>query len=299
MSSSSYAVDCHLHSHWPQRYPYLHPTGSRVEVSNLSATPAALVATLKGHGITHALLIQPGAYAFDNRAMLDVIAGSKGAIKALAALPLDASDEDFVSLKSRGVVGVRLSLITFDPRLFENENMSAFLTRCRKHDFWVEIFAAAASWPAIIPLLRRSEVKVIVEHLGWPLLSEGVDQLGFKAILDFGRTTNAVSKLSCGFRISWTKEPYPDLDPYIAGLLEAFGSDRCIWGSDWPHLNPDTGPAKRPTKVTVDYGREFGVLRHWVPDENTRSKILWTNPARLFGFTPAHTLGDIETTFAV
>ena len=297
MPSDNFAVDCHLHSHWPQRYPYLHPTGSRVDVTNLAASPAALISTLKSHGMTHALLIQPGAYAFDNRAMLDVVAGSGGAIKALAALPLDASDKDFVELKEKGVVGVRLSLITFDARLFENEKMELFLTRCCKHDFWVEIFAAAASWPSIIPLVTRTNVKVIVEHLAWPLLSEGVAQPGFKAVLEFGRNTGAVIKLSCGFRISWVKEPYKDLDPYVSELLGAFGTDKCIWGSDWPFLNPDVGPAKRPTKPTVDYARELSVLRHWVPDDSARATILWSNPSRFFGFTPAHTLNDINATF--
>src|SRR5262249_38023830 len=82
MSSSEFAVDCHLHSHWPQRYPYLHPTGSRIDASNLAASPTGLFATLGSNGITHCLLIQPGAYAFDNRAMLDVIAVSKGTVKA-------------------------------------------------------------------------------------------------------------------------------------------------------------------------------------------------------------------------
>jgi predicted TIM-barrel fold metal-dependent hydrolase len=290
MSSNDLAVDCHLHAHWPQ------PTGSRVDPSNTAASAAGLFPTLTANGITHCLLIQPGAYAFDNRAMLDVIAASKGAVKAIGALPLDARDEDFIDLKNRGVVGVRLSLITLDPHLFENEKMHEFLRRCQKQDYWVEVFAAAATWPSIIPLLVRSEAKVIAEHIGWPMLPEGLQQPGFQALLEFGRSSKAAVKLSGGFRISWT-DSYDDLRPYVHELVNAFGTDRCIWGSDWPFLNPDVGPAKRPMTVTTDYPRELGSLQSWVPDAATRHKILWENPSRFFGFTDSKTIRDLKSAF--
>ena len=299
MSSHEFAVDCHLHSHWPQKYEYLHPTGSRIDKSNLAASPSGLFKTLGSNGITHCLLIQPGAYAFDNRAMLDVVAMSKGTVKALAGLPLDAPDADFIDLKNRGVVGVRLSLITFDPHLFESDKMGAFLRRCHKHDFWVEVFAGAGTWPSIIPQLLRSEVKVIAEHVGWPMLAEGISAPGFQALLQFGRTTNAVIKLSGGFRISWKPQPYDDVKPFAVELLTAFGSDRCIWGSDWPFLNPDVGPAKRPMKIppVESYRGEADVLSSWVPSKEARQKILWDNPARFFGFTKSAKLGELSLSF--
>jgi predicted TIM-barrel fold metal-dependent hydrolase len=307
MPSTEFAVDCHLHAHWPQRYAYTNSKGSRIEVTDLAASPAGLFSTLGKNGVTHCLLIQPGAYAHDNRAMLDVIAMSNGTVKAIAGLALDTSDEDFINLKARGVVGVRLSQvtvdrqhnqITVDPHRFERDKLSDFLRRCRKHDFWVEVFAAAASWPSIIPALVRSEVKVLAEHIGWPILTEGLHEPGFKALLQFGRTSNAVIKISGGFRISWKGEPYEDVRPYIIELLDAFGAERCIWGSDWPFLNPDNGPAKRPIKVSsVEYHRELDALRSWLPSEKIRQQILWHNPARFFEFTKSAKLSDLSVTF--
>jgi predicted TIM-barrel fold metal-dependent hydrolase len=85
--------------------------------------------------------------------------------------------------------------------------------------------------------------------------------------------------------------------PYALELLEAFGADRCIWGSDWPFMNPDYGPAKRPAPVAaVEYSHEFGALSNWVSDEQVRRKILWANPARLFGFSETATLNDVKAT---
>ena len=61
----------------------------------------------------------------------------------------------------------------------------------------------------------------------------------------------------------------------VMALAEAFGHDRCLWGSDWPFVRLD---------MHVDYGPTRAVFDRWVPDAKVRQKILWDTPARLFGF---------------
>ena len=95
--------------------------------------------------------------------------------------------------------------------------------------------------------------------------------------LGLARDVDAAVKLTCGFRLTKTGFPYDDLTPYAQALLETFGVKRCMWGSDWPFLNPDH---QRP----VRYQEEYAMLKQWVPDEEQRGKILWDAPARLFGF---------------
>jgi predicted TIM-barrel fold metal-dependent hydrolase len=63
--------------------------------------------------------------------------------------------------------------------------------------------------------------------------------------------------------------------PFVTALVDAFGPDRCVWGSDWPFL---AAPAP------VDYGRMLEWLGRWVPDPVTQTLVLRENPARLFGF---------------
>ncbi len=286
MSSIPFIVDCHLHAHWPQRYAYSHPTGSRIEVSDIGLSAEALFPTLSKHGVTHTLIIQPGAYGNDNQAMLDAIAGSKGRAKGMAGMALDASDEVFADLKRQGVVGTRLSLITADSRFFERLEIGDFLARCKKHDFFVEVFAASATWPSIMPLLADSGVRVIVEHVAWPITSQTLDQPGFQDVLRYGRTSDAIIKVVSGFRLTQEGRPYEDVKPFVMAAIEAFGPDRCIWGSDWPFLNPNNGPIKRPYPGTVEYSGELAPMMQWVPDD-ARRKILWETPARLFGFQEA------------
>ncbi len=285
MSATTFVADCHLHAHWPQKYPYSRGAGSRIEVDDLAVSREGLFPILAANGVTHALIIQPGAYGSDNRAMLDAIAGSQGRAKGIAVLDYDTPDEEFINLKRQGIVGVRLSLIHSGSKAFEHPEMGSFLARCREHGFHVQVFAAAAVWPDLIPKLLDSGVEVIVEHIGWPIVPEGIRQPGFQAILQFGRSTNAVMKITGGFRITQTGEPYDDVAPFVAEAVAAFGPDRCIWGTDWPFLNPQNGPIIRPFPWKLDYSTELHSLTKWVPDQAQRSAILWETPARLFGFS--------------
>lgn len=284
---ATFAVDCHLHAHWPQRYPYSQPSGSRVDVANVAASAESIFPTLTAHGVTHALVIQPGAYGNDNQAMLDAIAGAQGRAKGIAGIAFDAPDEVFENLKRGGVVGTRVSLIHSNSKGFDHPETGTFLAKCREHGLFVEVFATAATWPALMPELLGAGVRIIVEHIGWPTIPDGVQQPGFQSVLEIGRSTQATIKISGGFRLTHTGTPYDDVKPFVAEVVKAFGPDRCMWGSDWPLLNPDNGPVKRPFPWKLDYATELDSLTNWVPDEGARRAILWDTPARLFGFTAA------------
>ena len=284
MPSIPFAVDCHLHAHWPQKYPYSHNTGSRVDVGNLAASAESLFPTLLVSGVTHALIIHAGAYGTDNRATLNAIAESNGRAKGIAGVKMDATDEEFEDLKNKGIVGVRVSLIHTDSETFSRPEVDVFLAHCRKHDLFVEVFASAQTWPQIIPKLVDSGVRLIVEHTGYPIISEGIKQPGFQTVLQLGRSTNTVIKIGAGFRLSQGGEPYDDVRPFVLEVVGAFSPDRCIWGSDWPFLNPQNGSVTRPFPWTLEYPREFHAMAHWLPDQSTREAILWKTPARLFGF---------------
>jgi predicted TIM-barrel fold metal-dependent hydrolase len=58
-------------------------------------------------------------------------------------------------------------------------------------------------------------------------------------------------------------------------LQSAFGLDRLLWGSDWPHtlFEPETS-----------YTAEREALNRWLPVAADRQRVLADTPAALFGF---------------
>ena len=71
------------------------------------------------------------------------------------------------------------------------------------------------------------------------------------------------------------------IDPTVrfttAMLLDAFGPERLMWASDWPHT--DTGL----NRVTT-YPQTLRWFEEWVTDKATRQTFLVDTPARLYGF---------------
>jgi predicted TIM-barrel fold metal-dependent hydrolase len=62
----------------------------------------------------------------------------------------------------------------------------------------------------------------------------------------------------------------------VQSLIDSFGPDACVWGSDWPFL-------RAPERI--DYGPLLKLIERLVPEPADRSKVLWHTPNRLFGFT--------------
>jgi predicted TIM-barrel fold metal-dependent hydrolase len=267
-------VDSHAHIIDPARFPYDDGPGYK-PLAHETGDAASYAATLAGAGVSHALLVQPSCYGFDNRAMLDAIAGGDGRFRGIAVVSPDATEDELVLLRAGGVDGVRLNLQSYDPDFFTRPQAHDFLARIRAEGMFVQVNALGAAWPAILPALLEAGAHVIVDHLGQPDLDAGVAQPGFDAVLRLAREGDAIVKLSGGPRMSRLGLPYADLRPFVDRAVEVFGIERCLWGSDWPFL----GVATRPR-----YAEVLQALEMWLPNDADRARVLWDNPARLFGF---------------
>jgi predicted TIM-barrel fold metal-dependent hydrolase len=127
----------------------------------------------------------------------------------------------------------------------------------------------------LAPLIADCGATILVDHCGRPDLAAGLSQPAFAMLRELGRSGRAVVKLSGLAKFSRTAFPYEDTWPYVHALVDAFGIDRCLWGSDWPFL-------RAPERM--DYGPLLSLVDRLFPDPRDRSKLLWETPTRLFGF---------------
>jgi predicted TIM-barrel fold metal-dependent hydrolase len=268
------AFDCHVHVIDPLRHPVA-ADRERVPEPESWASAEELAATLAAGGMAGALIVQPSCYKTDNRALLAALEASAGRDRGIAAVALDADEADLYALQRAGVVGVRLNLVNFSFEDIAGELLPVLLSRLARRGWWAEIQCRAPELPRIAPALETSGVRVLFDHVGYPDVALGLDEPGFRQVLDFGRAGRAAIKLSGAFRTSREAFPHADLDPFAATVLAAFGPDRCVWGSDWPFLWMAPRPRYRDTLAT---------LERWVPDPADRRRVLHEAPAALFGF---------------
>ncbi len=268
------AADCHAHVFCDASYAFASEPVYIPEPSQ-RGTAANFLAVLDAHGLTHGLLVAAQPYGHDNRCMLDSISASGGRLKGIALVSPALSDRDLMALADGGVVGIRMNLSTYGMREFTEPGADRLLDRIKAMNWFLQIHCEKDELVQAAPLLRKAGVRIMVDHFGRPDVRRGVMQPGFATLLEFGKAGNAVVKLSGPFRCSVDGAPYRDVDPFIAAAIEAFTLENCVWGSDWPFVR---------VNERVDYGPGLACLARWLPDPGDRDKVLWKNPARLFGF---------------
>ena len=266
-------IDCHVHVLDPARFPYGSGTHYR-PMGQEMGTPAQLAQVMEAYGTHRALLVGPNSgYGLDNACMLDTIAHSEGRYKGIAVVENGIALEELRALQRQGVVGVAWNVTHYGLDYYRDA--AALVEKLVALDMFVDVQTEHEQMVSMLPLLVESGVRVLVDHCGRPTLDAGLDQPGFRAVLELGATKRAWIKLS-GF-VKFSREPalYADAWPFIEALVNAYTLDRCLWASDWPYLR---APAR------VDYGVLLNLVLQLFPDANERRKLLWDTPQKLFAF---------------
>ncbi|MCY0965413.1 amidohydrolase family protein [Parathalassolituus penaei] len=267
-------IDCHNHIFDPQRFPYQPDTPYRP--LDCESSPANLFhQVLDIHGVSHALLVGPnsGYGENDNRALLDAIAGSNGRFRGMAVVSQDVSVETLAALKAQGVVGVTFNVAYYGLEHFAASD--ALLGKLADLEMLAQVQTQDDQMLGLAPMLKRHPVRVVVDHCGRPNLGDGVDGKGFQAVLDLAENGRTWIKVSGFAKFSRQSAPWLDVDPYVAAICEAYGAERCLWGSDWPFLK---------ALERMDYGVMVQLVKRHFPDAEEREAYLWRNAASLFGF---------------
>lgn len=270
------AVDSHAHV-FLQRLPL---ASARRYAPAFDATPAQYLGLLDAHGITHGVLVQPSFLGNDNRFLLDTLRAHPGRLRGVVMTASAADEKELASLDAAGVVGVRLNLVGQPLPDLGTPGWQTFLARLKALDWHLELHREAADLPALLDAALPAGCRIVVDHFGRPHAAQADGDPGFAALLRRAASGRVWVKLSAAYR---NARGVPQADAQGAracarALLEAFGPERLVWGSDWPHTQHQD---------QADYARSLGALADWVPDAAQRRRILGETAAELFRIPPA------------
>ncbi len=128
--------------------------------------------------------------------------------------------------------------------------------------------------PALRELLaRHPNMRTVIDHGSKPMIRDGIMNGWDEDMAALASETSAFCKLSglvTEARADWTAN---DLRPYVDHLLDTFGPDRLVWGSDWPVCT-----------LASSYGRWMEVTGELLSGltEDQTSAILGGNAARAY-----------------
>ena len=86
-------------------------------------------------------------------------------------------------------------------------------------------------------LMRHMELRAVLDHAGKPNIARGLFGDWAEDIEHLARDTSASVKLSGILTEAGPRSSFEELSPYIEHVFHCFGSQRILWGSDWPVLN--------------------------------------------------------------
>lgn len=90
--------------------------------------------------------------------------------------------------------------------------------------------------PAAIQLVRQApEVNFVLDHLGKPAIKSKVQEPWKTQLRELASLSNVWCKVSgMVTEADWTNWRAEDLRPYLDQVIDCFGFDRLMFGSDWP-----------------------------------------------------------------
>ncbi|AXS84926.1 amidohydrolase family protein [Marinobacter sp. Arc7-DN-1] len=269
------ACDTHAHLFGPQEaYPYQTKRG----YTPPDATETSYRNLLQTLGFQRAVLVQPSVYGTDNRLMLDTLSASTDSDpidwRGVAVVDRHISDEELSRMDTLGVRGIRINLVF--PGGVTFEDIVSLAARIKVFGWHIQFLVDVSKFENLAERLDKLPVPSVVDHMGHLSTRLGIANPGFRELLDLMAEGRTWVKLTGPNRLSTLPEaPFTDVDPFFQALREA-RQDRCLFGTDWPHV-------QLPTPMPFDHSLVNEFIR-LVPDVQGRQAILVDNPANLYGF---------------
>lgn len=206
-----------------------------------SVTGDEMVRAMDEVGVDGAILVSAfSIYGYD--ATFAVAARNDHPDKFGLVKPIDLTNpglaEDIDDWKATpGTVGIRLLPYYGDGVDVGSPAVKAALDAARRHDFPTNLLLWGALDAGIEMIDRFPDNRFVIDHLGLeqPRTPPAPDApwTDLPRILDLATRPNVVIKISGACTLSKTGYPYDDIWDPLARIFDAWGIDRCLWGTDW------------------------------------------------------------------
>lgn len=199
-----------------------------------------IVAMMDAVGVDRAILVQLSAKGADNDYLLAAADRFPERFAVVGALDAGAENQEESVEAWRehpSTVGIRIPAAAPDARdLLASGGFDAQLVAAEKLDVPVFLFAPEAFDEARKIATRHPRLLLVLDHLGLPAppgMDPGPDPFtALPELLGLAELPNVAVKYSGAAALSAGEYPFADLWPHLRALLEAFGSERLMWGSD-------------------------------------------------------------------
>jgi L-fuconolactonase len=245
-----------------------------------------MVAAMDAVGVDGAILVSPFAmYRFDASYAVEVRNQHPGRFALVK--PVDPSDPAVAEViadwaATPGTVGIRIMLNRESPDPAD-PGLNRVLATAARLAMPVNLLIWGRIDQARELAARNPDTQVVIDHLGLqqpfepPAPPEPFAEL--PSVLALAAQPNVAIKISGACTLSHEPFPYADIWEPLGRIFDAFGLDRCLWGTDW-------------TRAVALLTYEQGVEAFRVTDRLTasdRAALMGGTLTRIYKWAPTKT----------
>ena len=273
-------IDCQVHAY--ERNRPERPWNGFLQGPD-EVTGDDMVAAMDAVSVDGALLVSPFTlYGYDPSYALDVYAKHPGRFALIR--PFDPQSETIADEMAEwtgktGVVGARLMLAN-QPFEADHPGFNSILAAGAQAGVPVNVMSSG-KLPILRELARRNpNTQIVVDHVGLaqpfepPAPAEPFADLD--NVLSLAELDNVAIKISGACTLSHEPFPYPDIWEPLVKIFNAFGFDRCMWGTDW---------TRAVRLLTYEQGVESFRVTDRLSDSE-RSTLMGGTLARIYNWSP-------------
>ncbi|HEY1301346.1 MAG TPA: amidohydrolase family protein [Stellaceae bacterium] len=200
-----------------------------------------MVGAMDAVGVDGAVLVSPfSMYRYDASYACDVYARHPTRFRLVKPVdPTDPAVADTIAqwAATPGAVGIRVFLrdeVSTDPA---DPALNRVLATAGRHSLPVNLACTGRLDQARQLAARNPDTQLVIDHLGLPQPQQppapAEPFADLPRVLALAAHPNIAVKISGACTLSHRPFPYPDIWDPLARIFDAFGFDRCLWGTDW------------------------------------------------------------------
>jgi L-fuconolactonase len=253
-----------------------------------SANADEMVAAMDAVGVDAAINISPfSLYGYDASYALEVYAKYPNRFALIK--PVNTADPAVADViadwaKTKGTIAVRIMMnqkeLSTDPA---DPGITRVMQAAARNNLPVNMLIWGRIDQAEQVCARNPDTSIIIDHLGIqqprvpPAPKDAWAEL--PQVLKFAAHKNVSIKISGACTLSHEPFPFNDIWDPLARMFDAFGLDRCMWGTDWTRA-----------KAVVDYKPAVDAFR--VTDrlsDSDKAKLMGESLTKIYKWTPSKT----------
>jgi predicted TIM-barrel fold metal-dependent hydrolase len=246
-----------------------------------------MVAAMDAVGVDGAILVSPfSLYRYDASYALQVHAKYPDHFALVKPVdPTDAGVAETIAewAATPGTVGVRIMLnrdLSDDPA---DPGINRVLQTATRHSLPVNLLAWGRLDQARALAARNPDTQLVIDHVGLQQPFEPPPPAqpfaDLPNVLALAEQPNIAIKITGAGTLSHEPFPYPDIWDSLGRIFDAFGLDRCIWGTDW---------TRAVSLLTYEQGVEAFRVTDRLSDSD-RETLMGGSLTRVYKWAPATT----------